>query len=78
MTEQEARKKWCPQGRVHSSAGSYNRTESRTVDGPCKCIASDCMSWRWIRDPLLNFVMEGKPVPDYTGEHGYCGLAGPL
>lgn len=78
MTEEEARKKWCPAGRVYHSNGSYNRTEARAVDGPCKCIASDCMAWRWVKDPLINFVMNGEPVPDYKGEHGYCGLSGTL
>jgi hypothetical protein len=78
MTENEARKKWCPHGRVYSSNGAFNRTENRAVDGPSKCIASDCMAWRWIKDPLIEFVANGQPVPDYTGEHGYCGLSGPL
>jgi hypothetical protein len=36
------------------------------------------MAWRWVKDPLIEFVANGKPVPDYKGEHGYCGLAGPL
>jgi hypothetical protein len=36
------------------------------------------MAWRWVKDPLIEFVANGKTVPDYTGEHGYCGLAGPL
>ena len=78
MTEEEARKKWCPHGRVRSSSSAYNRSENYAVDGPSKCIASDCMAWRWVKDPLIAFVANGKPVPDYKGEHGYCGLAGPL
>lgn len=78
MTEQEATKKWCPHGRVYSSSGAYNRTETRVVDGPSRCIASNCMAWRWIKDPLIDFVTKGESLPDYKSEHGYCGLAGPL
>ena len=58
MTENEAKQKWCPLGRVYHEKGSYNRTETRVAEGPSKC--------------------KGEPVPDYKGEHGYCGLAGPL
>lgn len=78
MTEEEARKKWCPHGRIYSSEGAFNRTETRTATGPCRCIASDCMAWRWITDPLVDFVANGKTVIDYQSEHGYCGLAGPV
>ena len=78
MTEEEAKRKWCPHGMIYSSNGSYNRTEMRAADGPCKCIASDCMGWRWVTDPLVDFVANGKTVIDYQSEHGYCGLAGPV
>lgn len=34
-----------------------------------KCIASDCMAWRWI-DPT------NPHLDDRAAEGGYCGLAG--
>ena len=40
-TEKEAREKWCPQARV----AQYEITS-------CRCIASACMMWRFIDDPL--------------------------
>lgn len=78
MTEEEARTKWCPHGRVYSSIGPYNRTEIRAADGPSRCIASNCMAWRWAKDELVDFVSNGKSIPGYKSENGYCGLAGPL
>lgn len=79
MTEQEAETKWCPHSRkYHSGGGSYNRSKDSTTPGGTHCIGSRCMAWRWVKDPLIEFVTNGKPVPDYTGEHGYCGLSGPL
>lgn len=76
MTEEEARTKWCPFGRVYSPNGAYNRTETTAAAGPSRCIASNCMAWRWIKDPVTNLFTFGKELPSYEGEHGYCGLAG--
>jgi hypothetical protein len=78
MTEQEATQKWCPHSRKYYGRGSINRTDTDAKPGGTHCIGSKCMMWRWVKDPLIEFVANGKPVPDYTGEHGYCGLAGPL
>lgn len=65
MTEDQARKKWCPMVRTGLTAGmAVNR---HVADGPgetdgvydeTRCVASDCMMWRAYR---------GK---------GWCGLAG--
>lgn len=73
MTEEEARKKWCP----------FTRSITTTVDdipstnGSLKfeCIASACMAWRW--KPKVRVAIDGEVVgydPDDT--NGYCGLAG--
>jgi hypothetical protein len=78
MTENEATQKWCPHARKYHSGGSFNRTDNDAKPGGTHCIGSKCMAWRWVKDPLIAFVANGQPVPDYTGEHGYCGLAGPL
>lgn len=71
MTEDEAKKKWCPQTRVNGASHSYNvewhtnRPSIADVDSKDfdRCAGSACMAWRWlaVSHPL-------------TG--GYCGLAG--
>ena len=67
MTEEEAKKKWCPFARQMVSIdqlenpvaiASANRFHKDKIAG---CLASRCMAWRW-RD-------------DVTTD-GYCGLAG--
>ena len=80
MTEDEARQKWCPFVRVMYSYGegdpgavaaSVNR-EGGVIPHDCRCIASDCMAWRY--DPqatAFDAELTGKERP-----HGYCGLAG--
>ena len=54
MTEEEARKKWCPHVRLWQISGNgndtaYNRTESEIGNNinpiRSRCIASDCMMW---------------------------------
>lgn len=77
VTEDEARKKWCPHARLTSPSGdsrSWNRVMRATPgfeDYP-HCIASECMAWRW------DDRFEGAPAQwvGYSDTHGYCGLAG--
>lgn len=72
MTEDEAKTKWCPFVRVLLDTpdlkGTGNRLSSleADLDNPvqARCIASDCMAWRWIGPP--------RDQP----RHGVCGLAG--
>ena len=45
LTEEEAKKKWCPFGRIYSTQGSFNRNSYD--HGMTKCIASECMVWKW-------------------------------
>lgn len=80
MTEQEAKTKWCPAVRFDTGRSGVNRwkqseppEEPHALNPvPCRCIASECMAWRW----------ERIPHPNATGGfvwgrvHGYCGLAG--
>lgn len=75
MTEDEAKKKWCPFVRLcvkGQSAGNRYGDENGTIENPssCRCIGSDCMAWRW-----------ADGMPSITGKpknmcEGYCGLAG--
>lgn len=73
MTEDEAKKKWCPY------------TSMTTLDTPVdqcgrqkNCIGSACMMWR----PYVRAVEQSRAVGvvdkvSFTTEHGgYCGLAG--
>lgn len=60
-TEEEAKEKWCP---FKPIVTEENRTH--------RCIASDCMAWRWIY-PLR----KGETEKDRASlDIGYCGLAG--
>ena len=59
MTEQEARQKACC-GPISNQMGAY-----------FKCIASDCMAWRW---EDVDFYLPEPPLPSEL--EGYCGLAG--
>lgn len=74
MTEEEAKKKWCPMvrhlsGDQDESDNPCNRVGYGNVldDGEWnRCIASDCMMWR---------TGETHPkVKPYVA--GYCGLGG--
>lgn len=81
MTEEQARSKWCPMNRASAGDGESN-IDNRPVehvkgdDGgwrltglfhqSARCIASDCMAWRWSADAR---EIEGRAL-------GACGLAG--
>ncbi len=65
----EASEKWCPMVRVDNAiGGTANRGYNAAFDAPYperyKCIASDCMMWRW------------GPTVRGQDARGYCGLAG--
>lgn len=79
MTEDEAFDRWCPHSRRYHEQGSYNRTDNKWhVPESTNCVGSRCMAWRWVKDPLVEFVANDKTVLGQTSEHGYCGLAGSL
>ena len=77
MTEEEAKKQWCPFARVvldwsvlaggQTVIGPFNsdcadKNETFESDARTLCIASACMAWRW---------WGGTKKAE-----GYCGLAG--
>ena len=81
MTEDEAKKKWCPFARVGSSVsglGSLNRDASPSDDSinglprRALCLGSACMAWRWVRFDRTAFVTPGV----WTDAEGYAA-AGP-
>lgn len=89
MTEEEARKKWCPMARhPEGNRMPYGGDGTEAAEGDKQqfavemadlhpCIASDCMMWRW--QPSLS-VNNPSRVPGYgqyiKHETGYCGFAG--
>ena len=91
MTEDEARKKWCPfsrtgaftdQGRL--MAVTVNRDPRDEIMEGCRCIASECMAWRWVMESVGGIYFSKyrrTPIKDSLGHfenvpEGYCGLAG--
>ena len=60
--EHEARERWC-----YMTLGT-NRS---------KCLASDCMAWRWAEYTPRGYGNEGSELTDRPEERrGFCGLAG--
>lgn len=78
ISEEEARKKWCPHARVweqHGECGGGTNRHAgvkkgqdgkpRILRGNAMCIASECMAWR--RSHFDEAALQWT---------GYCGLAG--
>ncbi|WP_027178800.1 hypothetical protein [Maridesulfovibrio bastinii] len=79
LTEEKAKEMWCPQARqTDEGSGAYNRDGNGAGDKDCRCIASDCMSWRWKdRETEIMVYRYKEDHPDMMRHYtGYCGLAG--
>ena len=72
LTEEEAKKKWCPKYQVSFAAceSGSDCQDNRGLFPGYYCLASDCMMWRW---EVTNPNYEG---PEKYHDKGYCGLAG--
>jgi hypothetical protein len=79
VTEEEAKKRWCPfvrlglSGRLPSALNRIQDSDnSVAVPFGARCIASECMAFRWLEPP-------GPRPPDAPerDDRGYCGLSGP-
>jgi len=84
MIEEEAKTKWCPFARVVGLFSEYGAPQETLASGnrfgaphtfappelqqATRCIASECMAWRWSRKDFRNLPREEW--------YGYCGLAG--
>ena len=73
MTEQEARKKWCPHALLTDGGMMYNRNALApdVLQNGANCIASDCMMWVADRGPARVDGVEYDSVAYDTGD---CGL----
>ncbi len=70
LTEEEAKKNWCPMVRFSTGAddnNASNRWKGNLVPPECACLASGCMLWRWEKD----LCAQGYR-PD--SDKGYCRL----
>jgi hypothetical protein len=72
MTEEEAKRKWCPFARTaDAEVAGYNRTGVLGANlDDVKCLGSDCMAWRWMPRPLETMPSDGSKIEPW----GYCGL----
>lgn len=74
LTEEEAKKRWCPHARVNAGPG-FNRNSGGEPSRSALCIASECMAWRFYGAGWRT----SETVGNYSVEHvelGYCGLSG--
>lgn len=88
MTEDEARRRWCPfgmqpiAGYAQPSSGlstsqTYVISGNRAQGDVPACLASQCMAWRW-KDPkvLREIDLVTADVVDEQPRRGYCGAFG--
>lgn len=79
MKEEEAKKKWCPMVRFHvietSSQTVYSNRDEDSLSS--RCIASDCMMWRWGNPEEIEIDRGYGQPPDIDFvSSGFCGLGG--
>ena len=88
ITEDEAKKKWCPHVRHSDSetdSVAVNRFGRHAIDPERSwnsCIGSACMAWRWKDLPpvIASDDLQSIPVSELEmrtkARRGYCGLSG--
>ncbi len=54
--------------------GHKDDTNRKTSVSRIKCIASDCMAWRWLEDEVKDPMLIGSPADGPA--RGYCGAYG--
>jgi hypothetical protein len=86
LTEEEAKKKWCPHTRLYQSNITQVFNRAVTVDKDSKmiasydncpgarCIGSQCMAWTWVEPKNLRDIdlVTGDIEP--ASRQGRCGL----
>ena len=65
MTEEEAKKKWCPHVRLGDSASNRWSTEVNLggIAPAQSCIGSGCMAWRW-KETFEQMPSKGEATPE--------------
>ncbi len=58
MTEQDAKKKWCPMVRFNYCGSDMTDVNRPSEMDSMRCIASDCMMWRWDMSEMEYFCPE--------------------
>lgn len=77
FTEEEAKTKWCPWARTAWAFddvrnGIFVTANRGTTEDDCRCIASECMAWRWIY--RFEHVETGEGT-HHDPKQGFCGLS---
>jgi len=91
LTEQEAKDKWCPQVRFEDTESNSQPANAWTIYSSviheveqygternpkmCRCIASECMMWRWRISPQSANEINASGNAGAIAQ-GYCGLSG--
>jgi hypothetical protein len=76
MKIEEAKEKWCPFANPSGLQGypTENRAVLKSRGAHTRCIAIDCMSWRWTKNCVDG--VNSSTVTIVSETDGYCGLAG--
>lgn len=74
LTEEQAKEKWCPNTRVSSPHGTWNVSIRRESVPHTRCIASQCMAWRFYVEPIYGDA--GGYMGQRQTDKGYCGAFG--
>jgi hypothetical protein len=70
VTEDEAKKMWCPMVRIRIGGIGSAAINSETEHHPYNCAASECMMWRWVNRTRVDLSDKKQNL------RGFCGLAG--
>lgn len=82
FTVADANKRWCPFGRTSDFNDGGDLPEFQHTltgnRGQChtRCIASDCMAWRWHTTHINNPDAPKGDLIETCDTYGYCGMAG--
>lgn len=80
LTEEEAKTKWCPQMAHHELACDETERRGQTNIGgviAARCIASECMAWRFEGTRTETVWIDPKPTPQQEADaaergESYC------
>ena len=79
MTEDEAKTKCCPFREIKIVAYAKKAEIIERDHELYRCIGSDCMAWRWVKEKSGTELSPDSDKPNKLRIYipdGYCGLAG--